>query len=362
MDGARVDRIKKGKNYQKIIQNSTFFPKVIAYAPYTISAMHAIFSGTYGTKTGVNSYWSSPKFKENKFKTLTKYLQDNNYVTYGDTINDLVLPKHGFENLIIHDELNDDLTQRHLELLEKFNEIRNDGKKFFLYLHYSNIHTGIMQEVLKKYDNFSNEYFSNREKNEKFYDELFEKGDEYLGTIINKINSLGMTEDTLVVIISDHGISVGEKIGERAYGVFCYDYTLISTCLFYHHSLPSCIIENQVRSIDILPTILEFLSIPHDSKYEKMDGKSLFSLIKGNSESRLAFSQSGNPLDTGRPPKEPNVWAVRTEQWKFIINTHNETEELYDLINDPHELVNVLDKYPGISDKLRVEMNNIINK
>ena len=41
IDGARVDRIKNGKNYKNIIQKSTFFPNVITYAPYTISAMHA---------------------------------------------------------------------------------------------------------------------------------------------------------------------------------------------------------------------------------------------------------------------------------------------------------------------------------
>jgi arylsulfatase A-like enzyme len=361
MDGARVDRIKKGKNYQNIIKKSTFFSKVVAYAPYTISAMHAIFSGTYGTKTGVNSYWSSPKFKKDDYKTLTKYLKDAGYITYGDTINKLVLPKTGFDELVIHDEINDDLTKRHINLLEKFNKIRTDGKKFFLYLHYSNIHTGIMQKVLKKYDNFSPEYFDNREKNEIFYDELFENGDKYLGKIFDKCNELGISDDTLIVVISDHGISVGEKIGERAYGVFCYDYTLISTSIFSHKSFPTTTIESQVRSIDILPTILESLSIPHDPNYEPMDGKSLFSIIGGKSESRISFSQSGNPLDTGKPPKEPNIWAVRTDEWKFIKNIFNNTEELYDLQNDPHEIENVIDKYPKISDKLRYDMEKILN-
>ena len=362
IDGARVDRIKNGKNYKNIIQKSTFFPNVITYAPYTISAMHAVFSGTYGTKTGVNSYWSTPKFKKDHFKTLTKYLQDHEYVTYGDSINDLILPKIGFDELVIHDELNDDLTKRHIDLLEKFNKIRLNKKKFFLYLHYSSIHTGIMENVLKKYDNFSSEYFNNREKNEKFYDELFENADEYLGKIFEKCEELQLLDDTLVVVISDHGISVGEKFGERAYGVFCYDYTLISTSLFYHKSLPSITFKNQVRSIDILPTILDFLSITHDPNYESMDGKSLFPIIEGKDESRTAFSQSGNPLDTGRPPKEPNIWSIRTEKWKFIKNIFNNTEELYDLQSDPNETKNVIDKYPKISDKLRDEMEKIVNE
>ena len=34
------------------------------------------------------------------------------------------------------------------------------------------------------------------------------------------------SHQSLILIISDHGISLGEKIGERAYGAFCYDYTI----------------------------------------------------------------------------------------------------------------------------------------
>ena len=359
MDGARVDRIVKGKNYSKLIKDSSFFPKTITYAPYTIAAMHAVFSGTYGNKTGVNSYWSTPKFKKDKYKTLTSYLKDEGYVTIGDTINPLVLPKIGFDELVIHDELNDDLTVKHKVLLDRMKKINDEGQNFFLYLHYSNIHTGIMQQVLKKYDNFSQEYFSNRKRNEEFYDSLFEKGDDYLGAIIEHCEKLNLLEDTLVVVISDHGISIGEKYGERAYGVFCYDYTLISTVLFYQKNLPPKQIEQQVRSIDILPTILEMMSISEDSNFESIQGKSLIPILEGENESRIAFSQSGNPLDSGQPPKEPNVWAIRTDDWKFIHNIHNDTEELYKLSDDPNEENNVISDYPEVSSQLRAELQSI---
>lgn len=359
IDGARVDRIVNGRNYDKIIKKSTFFSRVIAYAPYTIGAMHALFSGTYGTKTGVNSYWSNIHFKKEKYKTLTKYLQDEGYVTYGDVINKLVLPPVGFDELVIHDELNDNLTERHIALLDKFSSLSNEGKKFFLYLHYSNIHTGIMQEVLKKYDNFSKEYFANRQQNERFYDKLFEAADEYLGKILEHLEKLGLVKNTLIVIVSDHGISVGEKFGERAYGVFCYDYTLTSTALFCHPDIPATSIKSQVRSIDILPTILEILGINIDPKYEKFQGESLVPFFHGRGVSKIAFSQSGNPLETGKPPKEPNVWAVRTDEWKFIRNIHDGTEELYSLKDDPREENNVISKFPQKALELRVELDKI---
>ena len=52
IDGARCDRIIDGLNYKKLIAENAFFPKVIAYAPFTIGAMHAVFSGVYGSKNG----------------------------------------------------------------------------------------------------------------------------------------------------------------------------------------------------------------------------------------------------------------------------------------------------------------------
>ncbi|HET8793846.1 MAG TPA: sulfatase-like hydrolase/transferase [Nitrososphaeraceae archaeon] len=361
MDGARVDRIINGANYKKLIEKSIFFSKVIAYAPFTIAAMHAVFSGTYGTKNGVDSYWSNLNFKHEKFKTLAKYLQDEGYVTYGDVINKLVLPPSGFDELVIHDEINDDLTSRHLALLEKMDLLRKSGKKFFLYLHYSKIHTGIMQEVLKKYDNFSSEYFENKKTNEQRYDNLFLNADNYLGEIVKFIENSGMIKDTLLVVISDHGISVGEKLGERAYGVFCYDYTINSTALFYNFALAPKPIAAQVRSIDILPTILEILSIASDANYQPFQGESLIPFLEGKEQSKIAFSQSGNPLNTNKPPQKPNVWAVRTDQWKFIKNLHDNSEELYNLIDDPAEEENLVNQYKEKALELKLELNKIVS-
>jgi arylsulfatase A-like enzyme len=361
MDGARSDKIPLGKNYGDLIKKSAFFPKTITYAPYTIAALHAVFSGTYGHRNGVDSYWSSPKFKKNDFKSLALYLKDANYFTYADVINNLVIPKVGFDEFVVHDEMHDDLTERHKTLIKKMTKLKQEKKNFFLYLHYSNIHTGIMEHVLKKYTNFSQEYFDNKQKNEIFYDTLFSNADNYLGSIIDYCEKLNLLEDTLIVVISDHGVSIGEKFGERAYGVFCYDYTLISTACFYKKNLSKIEYKNQVRSIDILPTILEMLDIPLDSKYKKIDGKTLTPLINGKKEERIAFSQSGNPLKNNEPPKKPNISSIRTDNWKYIFNEYDDTEELYDLILDEKETDNLFSSKPKIIINLKNYMNKILN-
>ena len=360
IDGGRLDRALKSEVFTDISSKSVFFSQTITYAPHTIAAMHAVFSGSYGTRTGTNSYWSTFKFKKQKFKTLTEYLHDENYYTCADVINELVIPKQGFDDFFIHDELKDDLSLQHKDLLKTMKVHNDDGQNFFLYLHYSNIHTGIMNDVLKVYNNFSKEFFDNKEQNEKRYDKLFANAEKYLKSIMDEIKKLKLEDDSLILIMSDHGISVGEKFGERAYGVFCYDYTLRTFTYFLAKEFTSREIAQQIRTIDFMPTILDFLKIPFDNNYEKIDGTSLMPLIQGLSiPEQIAYSETGNPLDKKAPPKEPNTKSVRTSKWKLISNQYDNSKELYNLELDPDEEKNLFGKGEQIESLLWQELQKL---
>ncbi|KAF6246748.1 hypothetical protein C6990_06405 [Nitrosopumilus sp. b3] len=361
IDGGRLDRALSSTVFNRLKNNSAFFSQSVTYGPHTIAAMHAVFSGTYGNRTGTDSYWSTFKFKKDKFKTLTEYLHDLEYYTLADVVNELVIPKQGFDKFLIHDELKDDLTSRHCNYLEEMSKMNSEGKNFFLYQQYSNIHTGIMNEVLKVYDNFSDEYFSNKEKNEQRYDKLFADAEIYLETILQHIKTLELDKNSLILIMSDHGISVGEKIGERAYGAFCYDYTLRTFTYFVYPEIKPIEIKQQVRTIDFMPTILDYLNIPLSEKFEKIDGESLLSLINGNSiEEKLAFSETGNPLKDNRPPENPNTKSIRSSKWKFIFNEYDGSKELYDLESDPSEESNLIGKNLEIENILWKEIQNYL--
>ena len=363
IDGGRYDRAINSSLFKKLEANSVFFSNSITYGPHTIAAMHAVFSGSYGTRTGTNSYWSTFKFKKDEFKTLTEYFKNMNFVTHADVINKLVIPKQGFDNFIIHDEINDNLTSRHIELLEKINRSFLDGKNYFLYLHYSKIHTGIMNEVLKIYNNFSEEYFSNKKKNESRYDELFCNAEMYLDKILKKIYSLEIDKNSIILIMSDHGISIGEKIGERAYGAFCYDYTLKTFTYFLIPGFMAKNITQQVRTIDFLPTILELFEIPIDEDFKKIDGRSLVPIINGEKiDEDFAFSETGNPQNDSAPPKEPNVKSIRTSEWKLIFNEYNDTKELYNLSVDPDENNNLIGKNENMEQVLWEKLKQVSEK
>lgn len=357
LDGTRLDRVKNSKLFQKLKENSVFFSNCITYAPHTIAAMHAIFSGCYGTRTGTNSYWSTYKFKKQHFKTLTEYLKDSGYITSADLHSEIVIPSQGFDDFNIYDEKRDELTIRHTNLLEQMNLQSKSGNPFFLYLHNSTIHTGISEYVLKAYTNYSKVYFENKKNNEVRYDNLFHKVEQYVEKILNKINDLGLFSNSVICILSDHGISVGEKFGERAYGSFCFDYTIKVFGYLIGPNLLSKEIMQQIRTVDFMPTILEYLKIEQDNRFEPLDGISLLPLINGKQmDEIIAYSETGNPLDKKEPPKEPNTKAVRTSNWKLIHNEYNETFELYDLINDPKEEKNLVGKGLEIENMLQQKL------
>ena len=360
IDGGRVDRAMRSPIFTNLQTKSVFFSQTITYAPYTNAAMHALFSGCYGNRNGTYSYWHTYRFKKNKFKTITEYLKDRGYFTCGDGHTKLIVPKQGFDEFHIHDENKDDLSKRHSNLIDLVKTKNDQGSRFFLYLTYSNIHTGIKDEVLKIYNNFSEEYFQNKTINEKRYDGFFSKAENYLEIILKKIQDLDLYKNSIILIISDHGISIGEKIGERAYGAFCYDYTIKTFAYLISNDITPREISNQVRHIDFMPTILDLMEIKLDQSYESLDGESLIPLISGSKfEENIAYSETGNPWDGKTPPKAPNTKSVRTSKWKLIYNEYNNTKELYNLEKDPAETNNLINSGLEIEEFLWNELTKI---
>lgn len=328
VDGLRRDHVSRIKSLSSFASKSRFYSGIITAAPYTIASMHAVFSGTYPTRNGVNSYYNMFRFKKDRFKTLTQYLKAAGYYCSADVINDSILPKDGFDSFSIHDENKDDLAKRHEALLESLKG------KFFLYLHYSNIHTRLINDVQKRYTDMAPEFFGASEENRKRYDGYMAGCNRYLEKILGKISKLGYDKNSIIVVLSDHGVSLGEKPGERMYGCFVFDYTLKTFCVL---SIPGQEhVENdyQASSVDIMPTILKLLKIMHDDNFEKPDGEPLLSLDKD----RLVFSETGGLGGPWPSHKEHNVFCARLPKAKAIYYKTPAKWEFYDLAADPDEM------------------------
>ena len=352
LDGLRRDRIHNCQFLLSVLNKGYYFSNTITAAPYTLASMHSIFSGLYPSKNGVNSYFGALKFKKSTCKTLPQYLQENGYYTIANLVNDFLIPSQGFNKIDKHDEFKDDLLLLHKDIISK---IMN--QKFFLFLQYSNIHTETIRNVGKKYTDFDEEYFKNYKLNKNNYNSYLKKMDLYLKEIFNHIESLNLLRNTIIVVFSDHGTSNGEKIGEKMYGSFTYDYTIRVFCTFLMPSSSPKEIKTQVRTIDIMPTLLEFLDIKLNDHYEKIQGQSLMPLIEDKQhEDRISFSETGGLNGPWPSPYEPNVFCIRFKNFKLIYNKTPDLWEMYNLDDDPEEKNNIFNE----NDKFALELKKML--
>jgi len=190
------------------------------------------------------------------------------------------------------------------------------------------------------------------------YDGEIRYADDNVGELINLLEELKIYDQTVIILTSDHGESMGEH---HFYFDHCdvYEPTIhVPLIIRYPQELPS---GKRVRalvqsSLDIAPTILNLFKIP---KLEAMEGKDLISIAKGEEQGydEIYVNQG---LWTGKR-------AIRTEKWKFIKTldkTFWETpdRELYDMERDPDERKDLAEEKPEVVDELELRMGRWLDK
>lgn len=337
------------------------FSETITYAPYTLASMHATMTGLYGRQTGVDAYTKSDQFQSGQCHTLAQYLQGAGYHTRGYTFSKLLVPPDGFDSLSIvpEDEETGVLANQLAELDAAFAQ----SKPFFCYLHYPEIHHVIVRDVLRKYTPFDEEYFGNQERNRAAYLEAARGAAEHTAALLEAVDRRDPNGDTLVVVMTDHGGGVGERVGEKAYGVFTYDYTIrIWMYLVCAPLLPAgAEFDAQVRTVDLVPTLLELLELSPSSRHTALTGRSLLPLIRGEETSgRPAFTETGGVEGPNPSPDHPNVKSLRADGWKLIYNQTTNAFELYNLVEDPRETTNLYTTHPEKAREMWVKMSEYL--
>ena len=356
LDGFRKDKIDLCPTLNSIKQNSMYFSGLNTVAPYTFASHHAIFSGMYPACNGVNGYSNMFRFKRDEITTLAQALQKNGFYTVSETLDETVLPKQGFDEYNLFDEDTVDLKSRHKELIKKLSK----KEKFFAFLHFTDTHLHYVRKVIEKYEKSGNddEFFKSKKENNDKYEACTPLTDDYITAIKSALDENGLSDNTLLVIISDHGTSLGEKYGEKFYGVFAYEYTINVFCMLNHPKLEPKVVTQQCRTIDLYPTILELTGI-ENTLTSQIQGESLMKLVDDDSsKDRVIFVETGGLYGPWPSPWKHNVFCIKTKNKKLIYNDEPETWEFYDLEKDPGEENNIYDKDSDIVNDLKEQLLN----
>jgi choline-sulfatase len=181
------------------------------------------------------------------------------------------------------------------------------------------------------------------------YDAEVRYTDQVLGTFRKALIASGWWQRSLVVLLSDHGESLGDH-GEASHGYFIYQSTLRVPLIFHwpDSSGPFPARQEQpVGLIDVAPAILDFLHLPAPPSFE---GASPLAM----KTARPIYAESLHAHDSfGWAP----LRSIRESDFKYI---EAPKPELYNLRGDPGEKINILDKNPAEARRLRAELEKLL--
>jgi arylsulfatase A-like enzyme len=158
--------------------------------------------------------------------------------------------------------------------------------------------------------------------------------DTQIARVIGSLDTRGHLDDTLIVIVGDHGESLGDH-GETSHGLFVYQEALHVPFIVRGAGIAPRRVRAVTRLVDVMPTVLEIFGLPHPG----MDGVSLAGLAAGTTTDLHleVYAESLYPQRFGWAP----LRSLRTDRYKVIEAPR---PELYDLASDPYEARNIFDE------------------
>ena len=388
---------RKQKYIETIAKDGVAFADMISGSSYTGAATPIIHSGMIGPHTGVRD-----PFHVITPPTLQGYLRKAGFITQGCMSQSVagsgIGMNKGFDIFIEPTDPNasdtwgdgvehwkalgvevDDrfhakpvgkrYVEENLDFIQK-----NKGKKFYLYNQFYETHTGSEHYLVKSGRIKEGIYPENA-----YYDAKIKLADEeVIGSVVEALKEYSLYDNALIIITSDHGTNLRQQswpLGDYIYDPLdlrdianthssLYDVDIRVPFIIKAPNLPpnaiSKVLEGQVRSIDITPTVLDLAGIPKEQIKPPTDGISLVPSMK-------------NLRGHGERAYAETVWSaygmgarqmLREDNWKYIRYLSSMYEEFFDLQKDPKEQINLIDrlKYhaPKWFKSLREQLNDCL--
>jgi arylsulfatase A-like enzyme len=353
-----------------LARDGVLFATAIAQAPSTLPSHASILTGLVPSHHG--AFHHARARLPDHITTLAEILKEAGFTTAAF---------HGGGQMAETFGLSQGFDRYQLVDRERFSRVVDHGiqwleetalDRFFLFLHTYETHVPYQaREYLKHFENeyqgrlpdlmrvavFDEVNFGGRELSPadfdhvlNAYDAAIRVMDSSVERIIDYLKARGAYDKTLIVFTSDHGEEFGEH-GKVAYHCHTVYDELIKVPLIVklpHSAQAKTRIQSQVRSIDIVPTVLDVLGLEAPRQF---DGISLVPLITGKGSPGVQDESLGLPLfavsERDDAAGSLHVMSIRTNDKKlYVIKKHDDIVRrmLFDLEHDPTEQNNMFSK------------------
>ena len=192
--------------------------------------------------------------------------------------------------------------------------------------------------------------------------------DDHVGRIRERLELLGLLENTVIIVTSDHGDMLGEK--GLWYKMSPYEESSRVPLIVYgpEHLVPSGRYANPVSLLDLMPTLLELAEAPTAQPGAESDGAgrhktpramSLLEAARQEADGRAGPEDRDVVIEyLAEGTQRPQLTLVRG-QYKYVL-CPGDPDQLFDLHADPHELHNVAAEaeYAEVARRLREELQS----
>ncbi len=270
------------------------------------------------------------------------------------------------------------INQKAMQWLSRYAK-SSHNKPFFLWLHYMDVHEPYMPE--KKYVDMvdpsltlsQDEMYAmfqgvllkrdasdpaKVEMLKRLYDIHIREVDTYFEEFLNQLKDLGILDETVIIITSDHGDEFNEH-GGLSHDDKMYS-ELIDMPLIIYGSGESGICDTLVSNADIPPTIVYLFGLEPVPKFE---GHPLLPLK--DYPDRGVYGEAIDQHSKRGGDIEKDIYFYREDDLKIIYRANLDSWEMYDLERDPKETDNIVTKSPDadrLKSKLKPRVRRWLNK
>jgi arylsulfatase A-like enzyme/Tfp pilus assembly protein PilF len=355
LDTTRADRLGAygyssagTPNFDALAEDGVLFDHASTSAPITLPAHSSLFTGRFPPQHGVRD--NGGYFLNDKEQTLAETLKARGYATGGfiaayvldakwgiaqgfDTyFDDFDLSKYKVFSMGAIQRPGNEVVDRALPWIDE-----HGAAPFFAWVHLYDAHAPYNPP-----EPFKSRYPGNPYQGEISF------ADSQVGRVIQFLRDRDLFERTIVVVIGDHGESLNDH-GEEGHGFFVYESVVHVPMLVRapYSAMKHRHVTDSVRSIDVLPTVLELLGVPAPAG-PAMDGASLTPLMTGARPDMglEAYAEAVYPLHHFG---WSDLRALRQGRYKLIAAPR---PELYDLQADPAESTNLFTDRKALGERM----------